>query len=1040
MRYTDKKKKKPSKTSQKRERDREQAEADAVWNEFYAQLIEYGMLHDSYQVPRDYTVDTDEGRSLPLGQWLHMQGQKLNEYSRTNPQWYSDILDLIETGKLWFDNDAKRSSPTDFSSTTKAASPKASSSSSQPPATLDTFIPSIPKAQSSKAKDHAMASTSDEDSDNSMMQHARYGRTPSPSIPSVPMVPDVPAVPKSSRSSSRSPTAAATATQKKAKALAPICKKSAASPEVGEKRKGSAAAPLQLPQRAAKTRASAKAAYKDPSDSELSEVWQNDFEDDFSDGEGSLAEEAADQDEMEEDGEEVEVVRPAPHKSSRGKSSRNNTPQPVATKPVPVFAEDQKGIRTSHSAFASAVLSSKVEKLEKVRREEEAARAVTQAWKQKPQKTPEPSNNKSSQPVSIQTAFKNKPAAGEFEKTKAYSALASTTTQPTSSTTGASASSAIGQRKAQPVPPTIPIVQPKSSVLSTLPEPSPMPPSATGLMRPEQCKSTAPGGVMPPRRTLSRPKPVLAPVPSPPPLPQLSPRTPVVPKDASSTAPPPPIKTAPTVPTVPSGSLPHAAVIERAEQAPPSTAELTFQQKVRQLRLEKEAAAAGHGSSSPRSDVSIAGSDLPPNSLTAVSKTVPAFPAPRGTYTGVDLTKRRSSISEAKQAAVRAAEAISTRDSSITPMEDDDKLSPRSTGTASNSSGSSPPPMVFMEALETPDEAHPPKNHQNNQQKDRSGEETETEEDGEEEEEEMKIIGGRRGKHRARAATPHRLDDFGSQQTPPPDHSPNTPQGGAPVTESSVGGPGGGESTPEASGGPMEVIDTNDITTATSAAPDTTTTTTTTTTTATARDRAYSVMTINSDTTAGDDNGRNEVNNGNGYGTDVGSSDDDEDEEEEDHFETDRVKQATRGSQATSNQTTAPAEPEPVDTNKPQYYLQMSESESEDGDDTGSVEELPPQQGADATNAEFVAFAYTRSSTGPQCPMLGIGMVCNADDDDSGGSMYLIVMVPEDAKCPLTSEYRMDPDEFIAVQRSLVLARDLTFADGKYRQSSLSLL
>ncbi len=72
--------------------------------------------------------------------------------------------------------------------------------------------------------------------------------------------------------------------------------------------------------------------------------------------------------------------------------------------------------------------------------------------------------------------------------------------------------------------------------------------------------------------------------------------------------------------------------------------------------------------------------------------------------------------------------------------------------------------------------------------------------------------------------------------------------------------------------------------------------------------------------------------------------------------------------------------------------MQLSDSEDESD---ASVEEhtndrtkLPREEGGyEEPNAEFVAFAYTRSTTGPQYPMLGIGMVCNTDDDTgSGGS------------------------------------------------------
>jgi hypothetical protein len=94
------KKRKSTNGSAKRDQDA----SDAVWNEFYAQLIEYGLEHDTYQVPLDYEVKTDDGRVLRLGLWLKTQGEKLMEHATKYPHWYNDIADLMETGKLWFDN------------------------------------------------------------------------------------------------------------------------------------------------------------------------------------------------------------------------------------------------------------------------------------------------------------------------------------------------------------------------------------------------------------------------------------------------------------------------------------------------------------------------------------------------------------------------------------------------------------------------------------------------------------------------------------------------------------------------------------------------------------------------------------------------------------------------------------------------------------------------------------------------------------------------------------------------------------------------
>lgn len=99
------KKRKINKTEANRAKKLEVQAKEDEWNEYYAQLIEYGMEHDSYQVPLDHTVKTDDGKTLQLGAWLLVQGSRLTEYAKHYPQWYSDIMDIVETGKLWFDPD-----------------------------------------------------------------------------------------------------------------------------------------------------------------------------------------------------------------------------------------------------------------------------------------------------------------------------------------------------------------------------------------------------------------------------------------------------------------------------------------------------------------------------------------------------------------------------------------------------------------------------------------------------------------------------------------------------------------------------------------------------------------------------------------------------------------------------------------------------------------------------------------------------------------------------------------------------------------------
>ena len=93
-------------------RKQDKAAAQHIWDEFYAQLIEYGMTNDDYNVPPNYSVKSDDGRLLKLGLWLQRQGQELNKMRKSHPECYNDIMELVETGKLWFDNDTKTNNNT----------------------------------------------------------------------------------------------------------------------------------------------------------------------------------------------------------------------------------------------------------------------------------------------------------------------------------------------------------------------------------------------------------------------------------------------------------------------------------------------------------------------------------------------------------------------------------------------------------------------------------------------------------------------------------------------------------------------------------------------------------------------------------------------------------------------------------------------------------------------------------------------------------------------------------------------------------------
>jgi hypothetical protein len=67
--------------------------------------------------------------------------------------------------------------------------------------------------------------------------------------------------------------------------------------------------------------------------------------------------------------------------------------------------------------------------------------------------------------------------------------------------------------------------------------------------------------------------------------------------------------------------------------------------------------------------------------------------------------------------------------------------------------------------------------------------------------------------------------------------------------------------------------------------------------------------------------------------------------------------------------------------------------------------------------------------------MLGIGMVCNGEQESGRDSLFLMVMVPKDANLVKT-EYMLDFQENITVHSNVVLARGLSFEHGRCLRSA----
>jgi len=77
---------------------------DVDWYESFGQLMIYEETYGTYQVPIDYEIKVDD-KIIQLGNWLNIQGLFLDEYKEDNPEWYANLMSLVETGKLSFDND-----------------------------------------------------------------------------------------------------------------------------------------------------------------------------------------------------------------------------------------------------------------------------------------------------------------------------------------------------------------------------------------------------------------------------------------------------------------------------------------------------------------------------------------------------------------------------------------------------------------------------------------------------------------------------------------------------------------------------------------------------------------------------------------------------------------------------------------------------------------------------------------------------------------------------------------------------------------------
>lgn len=1098
------KKRKLSKAEVQREKKKSNEEE---WNEYYAQLIEYGMEKDTYQVPPEFTVMTDDGRELQLGAWLQVQGSRLTEYAKSYPQWYSDIMDIVETGKLWFDPDK---------SLTAAAKAKLQSKKpSEDSVATRLGAQGSAAAKTTTVRDRAAAlSDSDYESEESLVQPIHSVFATSGSL--------------------------AKATSLSKLQVVPPPKPSAPSANKGGalKKKGVAVSSTSRDSvGTAKTTVSSKSTTKgqkqqvvDLSHSDSEAVMDSDSESDVS-------EELSDND-YHSDGD-----YPAPTSTRATSIAKSTTSQTAKSTP-------SRGPSPYSSASAKErILSS-------------AAAASPAKQRGRPRK-----DDRDKEKFREKDQGKNKSSLQRPTSTSSFSARTPPSAAPSVVTPAAAAGKdSTGSRDKLKKPlPTVPSL-PASMTLHKTPEISvPMAatplPAPKGILREEQSTSFELNGVYPPRRTITRPRPV----------------PPVVVVESVHTPDPAPVVEESSDPS----QMPpvHSPAVEVTRSEPPLTSSVSSYKPVsvaaiRALTSAMTAArqnsttatAAGtmtdtlrSATAEPKMIVStpsasttpeyitlppkISHSASAPAAATAATTAVggrkpgsngsprPTFPAPQLLYSDVKAgVQQRRSIRESKQ---QSAPVLDTPPGSQDQTQNvayftaemqhqqgegrfacESKDSPAHAATPASPTSSAMPPLLQEGSPEWMVVAAPKGSDHSNGDDDISFEMME--------EDDVVVVGGRRGSPRGKVVLDAEsqpcsqvepqvlmLEDVGG-----PTHSAFVAEllgsahssssshfsTGTAATDSDSDGDGDGGSDTEKQGMHVQTSSERDGRATSVKRPAVDggsehnhavevgddagySNSAAVQTTFSAVSEAANSATVSksidaaTDQTAGGTTSDNLVQQQQ-QATECTTSEAVEMEMEVEQEE----EEAEAGKSASSSPNSTSGSDPDSDTHPPQpdvsaggggvsgngaadYTTSVidvpasleeiigpdsssSDEDSGNGDasDDGSVKMIgtsysnsngnsnsryfsaPVTTGSNKKEEkEFVAFAYTRTSMGRHCAMLGIGMVCSYEAE----KLFLMVMRPTNPARPATTEYTMDLEETVIVGVNVVLARSLAFENGK---------
>lgn len=76
---------------------------DQIWNFMFSIVLQFGIQHEHYNIPKDYVISFPDGGSIRIGEWMYEQ-QELRRTGNLSPEKLARLDGLVASGKLHWDD------------------------------------------------------------------------------------------------------------------------------------------------------------------------------------------------------------------------------------------------------------------------------------------------------------------------------------------------------------------------------------------------------------------------------------------------------------------------------------------------------------------------------------------------------------------------------------------------------------------------------------------------------------------------------------------------------------------------------------------------------------------------------------------------------------------------------------------------------------------------------------------------------------------------------------------------------------------------